>query len=138
MHKKRQHDTQMAFEVLLLQECGYQHWKHVEMISALKTKQSLHHAGLRVKKHKSKEEEAEGTPTRPDDDRHGSLLNDGSYSREGGEAAVVSSAVLLHRVREVKVSVQAHRHPLILFYMLQFWAQKKNYDFISKERQISV
>ena len=49
--------------------------------------------------------EAGLTPTRLDDDRHGGLLNDGSYSGESGEAAVVSPAVLLLRMREVKVSI---------------------------------
>lgn len=49
-----------------------------------------------------------------DIDRHGSLLNDGSDPREGGEAAVVPPAVLLHGMREVKVSVQAHGYPLVL------------------------
>lgn len=78
------------------------------------TNQSLHHAGWR-----GKNKEAGPTPTRLDDDRHGRLLNDGSYSGEGGEAAVVSSTVLLYRVREVKVSIQAHRYSLILFYMLE-------------------
>lgn len=45
------------------------------------------------------------TPTRLDDDRHGGFLNDGSYSGESSEAAVVSPAVLLLRMREVKVSI---------------------------------
>lgn len=40
-----------------------------------------------------------------DNDRHGRLLNDGAYSRKRSEAAVVPPAVLVHRVREVKVSV---------------------------------
>lgn len=67
----------------------------------------------------SEGEEARVTPTCLDNDRHGSLLNDGSYSRECSEAAVISPAVLLHRVREVKVSVQAHGHPLILLDVLK-------------------
>lgn len=40
-----------------------------------------------------------------DNDRHGRLLNDGPYSWKRSEAAVVPPAVLVHRVREVKVSV---------------------------------
>lgn len=91
----------------------------LEMISALKTNQSLHHAGLRRKQRLNADKEAGVTPTCLDDHGHGGLLNDGSYSWEGGEAAVVPPAVLLHRVREVEVSVQAHRHPLILFYVLK-------------------
>lgn len=90
---------------------------------------SLHHACSSEQQHSSQDKEAGVTPTCLDNDRHGGLLNDGSYSWEGGEAAVVSSAVLLHSVREVKVSVQAHRHPLILFYVLKIWAQKED-DFI--------
>lgn len=96
----------------------------LEEMSALKTFQSLHHADLRGKQHLSESKEAGETPTRLDDDRHSSLLNDGPYSWEGGKAAVVSPAVLLLRMREVKVSVQAHRHPLILFYVLKICAQK--------------
>lgn len=77
----------------------------LEMISALKTNQSVRHAGLTGKQHSSEDKETGVTPTCLDNDRHGGLLNNGSYSWEGGEAAVVSPAVLLHRVREVKVSV---------------------------------
>lgn len=91
----------------------------LEMISALKTNQSLHHTGSRRKQCSCEDKEAEVTPTCLDDDRHGGLLNDGSYSWEGGKATVVSPAVLLHSVREVEVSIQAHRHPLILFYVLE-------------------
>lgn len=43
--------------------------------------------------------------TRLDNDRHGRLLNDGSYSWKSSKAAVVPPAVLVHRVREVKVSI---------------------------------
>lgn len=94
-----------------------------EMISALYTNQSLHHAGLRGEQRSREDKEAEVTPTCLHDDRHGGLLNYGSYPRESGEAAVVSSAVLLHSVREVEVSIQAHGHPLILFYVLEIWGQ---------------
>lgn len=61
----------------------------------------------------------EGTPTRLHDDGHGVLLNDGAYLGEGGEAAVVPPAVLLHGVGEVEVSVQAHGDPLVLLDVLQ-------------------
>lgn len=90
-----------------------------EMNRALKTNQSVHHVGLGGKQHSSEDKEAGATPTCLDDDGHGSLLNDGSYSWKGGEAAVVSPAVFLHSVREVQVSVQAHGHPLILLYVLK-------------------
>lgn len=58
-----------------------------------------------------------------DVDRHGSLLNDGSDPWEGGEAAVVTPAVLFHRMRKVKVSVQAHGHPLVLLDVPQICRQ---------------
>lgn len=77
----------------------------LEMISVVKTDQSVHHAGLRGKQHLSEDKEAGVTPTCLDNDRHGCLLNNGPYSWEGGEAAVVSPAILLHRMREVKISV---------------------------------
>lgn len=64
-------------------------------------------------------ETAEGTPTRLHHDGHGGLLNDGAYPGEGGEAAVVPPAVLVHGVREVQVSVEAHGDPLVLLDVLQ-------------------
>lgn len=73
------------------------------MIKALKTNQRVPHTGLRRKQHLN--EETEVTPTCLDNDGHGGLLNDGSDSWKGGEATVVSPAVLLYRMREVKVSV---------------------------------
>lgn len=68
------------------------------------------------------------TPTRLDDDGHGGLLNDGPYPGEGGEAAVVSAAVLLHRVGEVQVAVEAHRHPLVLLYVLKVYVQTQTQE----------
>lgn len=62
---------------------------------------------------------AEVTPTRLDDDRHGGFLNNGAYPWEGGEAAVVSPAVLLHGVGEVKVSVQTRGNSLVLLDVLE-------------------
>lgn len=57
--------------------------------------------------------------TRADDDGHGALLNDGADLGEGGEAAVVPSAVLLLDVREVEVAVQAHGDAVVLLDVLQ-------------------
>lgn len=53
------------------------------------------------------------------DDRHGGLLDDGSYSWKSGEAAVIPPAVFVHGVGEVKVPVQAHGHPLVLLDVLE-------------------
>ena len=58
-------------------------------------------------------------PTTLDDHGHGCFLDNGSDGREGGEAAVVFPAVILHGVREVKVAVDAHGNPLILANVLQ-------------------
>ena len=58
-------------------------------------------------------------------DRHGCLLNDGAYSGEGSKTTVVSPAVLLYRVGEVQVSIQAHGHPFILLYVLQIWGAER-------------
>lgn len=52
-------------------------------------------------------------------DRHGGLLDDGSYSWKSSKAAVISPAVFVHRVSEVKVSVQAHGHPVVLLDVLK-------------------
>ena len=62
---------------------------------------------------------------------HGGLLDDGSYLGEGGEAAVVRPAVVLHGVSEVQVPVQVHGHPLVLIDLLQAWGRGRGHFNIS-------
>lgn len=71
--------------------------------NALKTNKRVPHHGFLRKQHLN--DETEVTPTCRDNDGHGGLLNDGSDSWKGGKTTVVSPAVLLYRMREVKVSI---------------------------------
>lgn len=57
--------------------------------------------------------------TAVDGQLHGHLLHNGSELREGGEAAVVATAVSLLHVGEVQVSLLAHVHALVLLDVLQ-------------------
>lgn len=79
--------------------------------------------------------QSRATPTGGDDDRHGRLLHDGADGGEGGDAAVVPAAVLLHGVGEVEVSVQAHGHPLILLDVLQVCAGARAHTHKKKKNE---
>lgn len=113
----RHRDTWMAFDVSL--------WLWISMTLCFESKLRFASCSNKV----------EVPPTGLDDDRHGSLLYNGSYSREGGGAAVVSPTVFLNRMGEVEVSIQTRGHPLVLFYMLEIWVHKHD---MSSPSQLSL